>query len=47
MKLPNAHQLKELDAYTIQKKEITSAELMETASRQIAKFIYEDRKSVV
>lgn len=41
MKLPNAHQLKELDAYTIQKKEITSAELMETASRQIAKFIYE------
>lgn len=40
MKLPNAHQLKELDAYTIQKKEITSLQLMEDAAQSVANFIH-------
>ena len=40
MKLPNAHQMRELDAYTIQKNEISSLELMEIAAREVANFIF-------
>lgn len=40
MKLPNAHQMRELDAYTIQKNEISSLELMEFAAREVANFIF-------
>lgn len=39
MKLPNAHQMKELDEYTIQNENITSLELMERAAREVALFI--------
>ena len=38
MKLPNAHQMRELDAYTIQKNEISSLELMEIAAREAGQF---------
>lgn len=39
MKLLNAHQLKELDAKTIQTRDIASIDLMEEAALQVAKFI--------
>ena len=39
MKLPNAHQLRELDEITIQKKNILYLELMENAATQAALFI--------
>lgn len=39
MKLPNAHQIKELDAYTIQKENILSVELMERAADRALMFI--------
>lgn len=40
MKLPNAYQMKELDAYTIQHNDIKSIDLMETAALKVAEFIY-------
>ncbi len=40
MKLPNAHQMKELDAYTLQAKNISSTDLMETAARKVADFVF-------
>lgn len=39
MKLPNAHQIKELDAYTIQEENILSVELMERAADRALMFI--------
>ncbi len=39
MKLPNAHQMKDLDASTIQEQDISSAELMERAAQRVAEFI--------
>lgn len=39
MKLLNAHQLKELDANTIQSREINSIDLMEEAAQQVALFV--------
>lgn len=39
MKLPNAHQMRELDDLTIQKKNISDLELMEDAATQAALFI--------
>ena len=36
MKLPNAYQMKELEAYTIQHDDIKSIDLMETAAMKIA-----------
>lgn len=40
MKLPNAYQMKELDAYTIQHNDIKSIDLMETAAGMVAEFIF-------
>ena len=39
MKIPNALQMKELDAFTIQENDIKSIDLMEQAAQQIARFI--------
>lgn len=39
MKLPNAYQMKELDAYTIQQLDIKSIELMEKAAQKVAEFV--------
>lgn len=39
MKLPNAYQMKELDALTIQHHDIKSIDLMETAAKKVAEFI--------
>lgn len=39
MKIPNARQMKELDAYTIQNEKINSLDLMERAAREVALFI--------
>lgn len=39
MKIPNALQMKELDAYTIQENDIKSIDLMEQAAQQIVRFI--------
>lgn len=40
MKLPNAYQMKELEAYTIQHDDIKSIDLMETAAMKVAEFIF-------
>lgn len=39
MKLPNAHQMRELDNYTIQKRDMKSVDLMEEAAKAVADFI--------
>lgn len=39
MKLPNAYQLKELDAYTIQQQDIKSIDLMEHAASRVADYM--------
>lgn len=52
MKIPNAHQIKELDALTVQQQEITSLQLMERAASKVTQFIQDtyperDRQIVV
>ena len=39
MKLPNAHQMRAIEAYTIQESNITSTELMERAATEAARFV--------
>lgn len=50
MKLPNAHQMKELDASTIQEDNIESIDLMERAAREAALYIvnhYQDKQQPI
>lgn len=52
MKIPNAHQIKELDALTAQQQDITSLQLMERAASKVTQFIQDtyperDRQIVI
>lgn len=50
MKLPNAHQMRELDNYTIQERDMKSVDLMEEAAKAVADFIqneYTDHESLL
>ena len=52
MKIPNAHQIKELDEQTVQQQNITSLQLMERAASKVTQFIQDtyperDRQIVI